>query len=254
MSDKTLTLNMSLNNFHLFISYIKELSLVDSSLIMVMDNEDFMLYSFVGSNLNDIHAFKSVITKTNEIFDNSNKISSKIIFILKDGKRFARNIQNFIDFDEDIKMKISYNDSDNNANYLSLTNSRLKIKEISGDPYTMSKEITKDDINFLTNKDNSLFDFEILESDFRKIKSMSNIDITNDILYLNIDKNELFLGENKWNLKICDIDKPNLTVSFPKKYFKNLKFKENTKMYLFENYVLISDDNSDLMIVLETSI
>lgn len=254
MTDKTLTMNMSLNNFNAFLFYIKELSLIDPVIVITISEEYVMLYSFVGKDINDIHAFKTVISKTNDLFNKTKDIDKKIVFIVKDGKKFARNIQNFIDFGEDIKFKLSYNEDDQNANYMDISNNKLRIKEISGDPILMSKEITKNDIDFLTNKSNSLFDFTINEMDFKKIKNMSNIDTTNDILYININKNELFIGENKWELKICNIEKPNLSVSFPKKYFKNIKFKDDTKIYLFENYILISDENSDLMIVLETSV
>ena len=80
------------------------------------------------------------------------------------------------------------------------------------------------------------------------------IETTNDILYINVIDGELFMAENKWELKICDMDKPNLSVSFPKKYFNTLSFKENSKIYLFENYILVSDNNSDLMIVLEMTV
>lgn len=254
MSDKTLLMNMSIDNFKQFLSYMKELSLINPTIILSINETNLMAYSFVGKDINDIHAFKTVVTNTNEIFDKKKPIDNKIIFIIKDAKKFVRNITNFIDFNEELKFKISYDESDNNANYLNISNSKLRLKEISGDPVLMSKEITKEDIDFLTNKENSLFDYVISEMDFKKIKRMSTIETTNDILYITIKNNELFMGENKWELKICDIDKPNLNVSFPKKYFNTLSFNENTRLYLFENYILVSDDNSDLMIVLETSV
>lgn len=254
MADKTLTMNMSIDNFKYFISFTKELSLIDPTIMMSISDDIIISYSFVGKDINDIHAFKTVISKTNEIFDKKKKIENKIIFIIKDSKKFVRNISNFIDFNEDLKFKISYDDQDNNANYIHISNSKLKLKEICGDPILMSKEITKEDIDFLTNKKTSLLNFELSEMEFRKIKRMSTIETTNDILYINVNNGELFMGENKWEMKICDMDKPNLSVSFPKKYFNTLAFKENIKIYLFENYILISDNNSDLMIVLEMTV
>jgi len=255
MADKTITIEAPINNFKHFISSMKELSLIDPTIIITLNNDSIMSYSFVGKDMNDIHAFKTVITDINNVFDKKNKkINDKIIIIIKDGKKFVRNMTNFLDFNEDLKFKISYDDEDFNANYIHISNSKLRLKEICGDPILMSKEITRDDIKFLTNKDNSLFNFDISETDFKKIKRMSTIETTNDILYITITNKELFIGENKWDLKICDIDKPNINVSFPKKYFNTLTFKDDSKIYLFENYILISDDNSDLMIVLEISV
>lgn len=254
MPDKTITLNIDKNKIKEFLSYIKELSSIDPTIIFNIQNDVTILYSFVGNDINDIHAFKTVVLDTNNLFNKNREIQNKIIFIIKDGKKFFRNIQNFIDYDEDIKIKISYNDEDSYSNYLNINNSKLRLKEISGDPVLMSKEITKGDIDYLTNKDKSIFNFNISEVDFKKIKNMSNIDTTNDILNIMINNNELFIGENKWEIKICDIDKSNLNISFPKKYFKNLKFTDNTKIYVYENYILVSDDNTDLMIVLETTV
>jgi len=253
MADKILNMSIPIENLHQFISYIKELSLIDPTIIISISENDFILYSFVGNNINDIHAFKTVISNINDIFNKDNDIENKIIFIIKNGKTFVRNLSNFMDYNEEIKIKISYDINDLNANYLQMNNSKLKIREISGDPILMSKEITKKDIDFLINKNNSLFDFTISELDFRKIKRMSATSTT-DILSIIINNNSLSIGDNKWELKICDIDKPNINVSFPKKYFNKLTFKDNSKLYLFENYILISDDNSDLMIVLETSV
>lgn len=253
MAEKTITFKLSLENLNTYISYIRELSLIDNTIIMLINNENLILYSFVGSNLNDIHAFKDVLVNTNNILVHNKEIEDKIIFIIKDSKKFVRNLQNFVDFNEDIKMIISYN-NDNYSNYLKISNSKLNIKEISGDPILIGKEITKQDIEHLTNKDQSLFNFTLSEIDYKKIKNLSNIDTINDILYINILDNELFIGENKWELKICNINISPISISFPKKYFKNLRFINNIEIYVFETYILISDNNSDLMIVLETSV
>ncbi len=74
------------------------------------------------------------------------------VFIIKDSKKFVRNISNFTDFNEDLVFKVSYDDQDNNANYVHISNSKLKLKEICGELMKMSKEITKVDRDFLTNK------------------------------------------------------------------------------------------------------
>jgi hypothetical protein len=245
---------MSIVQFTSFIEYIKELFSIDPSIVMKINNDNIILYSFVGNGLNDIHAFRSVIIKTEDSINKKREIDDEIVFIIKDGKKFVRNLVNFVDYDEIIKIRLSFNDNDSYANYMHISNSKLKLKEISGDPGVVSKQISKKDIEFLTNKTNALFNFTISEMDFNKIRRMSLIETTNDVLYINVDNNELLMGETKWDLKICEVDKPNLNISFPKKYFNTLKFKENTKIYVFENYIMISDENSDLMIVLETSV
>lgn len=220
---------------------------------MNIDNNNTIMYSFVGNDINDIHAFKSIVVNTNELFDKKKDINGVINFIISDGKKFTRNISNFIDFNENINMKISVNDN-GTSNYIHFINSKLRIKEIGGDPMVISSQISKSDIDHLTNKSNSIFKFDLSETEFSKIKKMSLIELTNDVLYINIRDKKLFMGENKWELMISDIDKSDISVSFPKKYFNTLRFKDNVSVYVFENYILISDTNTDLMIVLEISI
>jgi len=252
--DKNLTFSIDIGQFSNFISYMKELYSIDNSIVFKLNNNDVILYSFVGKDLSDIHAFRSIVMKPEELFSKTKEFENDIIIIIKDGKKFTRNINNFVDYGEEIKFKISYNNDDNYSNYIHLSNSKLRIKEICGDPLMVSKQIGKDDIDTLTNKKNSLFDFDITKHDFDKIKRLSLIELNNDVLYINVNNKELSIGETKWDLKISDIDKPNLNISFPKKYFNTLQFKENTKIYVFETYIMISDENSDLMIVLETSV
>ena len=63
MPDKTLTLTIEIDKFFLFLSYIKELSLIDPTIILTLDSENLMIYSFVGKDINDVHAFKTPNSK-----------------------------------------------------------------------------------------------------------------------------------------------------------------------------------------------
>jgi hypothetical protein len=254
MTDKIISLTSNIEQFKKFITVIKELSLINSTIIIILNDINIIFYSFVGKDINDIHAFKTVTLNTNDIFYKKRTIDKNISIVIKDGKKFNRNAQNFIDLNNDIKLKISFDESDMNANYIHLINDILKIKEICGDPLMMSKEITKDDIDYLTNKKKSLFNFKLNKENFKKIKRLSTIDIINDILSIKVYNNDVFIGDNKWDLKIDNINYDNIIVSFPKKYFNSITFDDDSIVYLFENYILVSDNISDLMIVLETTV
>ncbi len=252
MADKVLSFTMNKKQFDIFTDCVKELYSIDNTITIVFKNDITVLYSFVGKDMNDIHAFKCTILKTDELLNKSIDIED-ILLILKDGKKFLRNIVNFNDdFKKELNIKISTN-NDNVANYIHLSSDRLKLKEISGDPSLIDKQITKEDIEHLINKKSSLFNFDITESDLIKIKKLSLIETINDVLYINISNNNILIGETKWELKVGEINKPNLNISFPKKYFNTLK-SQSTKIYVFETYILVSDENTDLMIVLETTI
>jgi len=252
MENKSLTYTTDNDKFKIFTGHIKDLSIIDPIIIIIFEKDYILMYSFVGKDLNNIHSFKSIILKPDELFIKY-KVEEKITLIIKDGKRFLKNILNFNDYDEELKFRISYDASDMYINYIQISNSKLKIKEISGDPLVISKNTTIEDIKHLTNTNNSLLNFEIKRDEFKKIKRMSLIDINNDILELTINENNLFIGESKWELLICELKYNNLNVSFPKKYFNTLSATSNevNKFYLFENYLLVSNSTSNLMIVLE---
>jgi hypothetical protein len=256
VENKLITYSTNIENFKKFIKNIKDLSTIDPTIIIVFNKSYILMYSFVGKNLNNIHSFKSIVSTPDNIFSNYKEIDSNITLIIKDGKRFLKNIINFVDYDEELKFKISFDTSDYIINYIQIFNSKLKMKEISGDPILISKNITLDDINQLTNIDNSLLEFEISNEELKRIKKLSMIDLNNDILELRIHNNEIFIGETKWELLINKKEYKNLNVSFPKRYFNTLSSTSDdiNKFYLFENYILISNNNSNLMIILEMTI
>jgi len=246
---------MTTDQLATFLKKVKDLVAIDSRIILRIDNQSILMFSFVGESFKNIHAFKNYIFDREEIMGVKKEITDPIIFISKDGKKLYRTLNNLIDYEEEIKGKISINDEDY-VNYFSFNNDRMDIKIIGSDPISIGKEIGIDDVNYLMNTENSLFNFELGAQDFAKIKKMGLIENEpNSVLYLNIDNKKLSIGETKWHLNICEIEDIDDTMMiFPKKYFNTINPLEVIKIYVFETFILCKYDDYNLMILMETSI
>ena len=119
----------------------------------------------------------------------------------------------------------------------------------------MNTTIDIEKINKTLNKDNIDFKFILDKVSYAKIKKIMAVDTENDILTLNIIDNNLTIGENSWDLKICEIEHENLTITFPKKYFKSITFtEEEINIYVFDTFLLVDNQNTNLLIALELTV
>ena len=72
---------------------------------------------------------------------------------------------------------------------------------------------------------------------------------------LNIVDNKLTIGEGSWELEMCEIQHDDLTITFPKKYFKSITFtEEEINVYVFDTFLLVDNKNTNLLIALEMTV
>lgn len=234
---------------------IKDLTAINTKIVMRIEQSNVLLLSFVGESFKTIHAFKSYVFPIEEIMNiKKGDLSEPIIFIINDGKKLYKTIENFLDYKEDIKCKMSIDD-ENYVNYVEFDNSKLDIKVIGGDPVSLGSAISIDDINHLMDIDKSSFHFRLNRLDFTKIKKMGSIDNEpKGVFYININNKMLSIGETKWHLNIDEIDWEDTTMSFPKSYFNTINPRDFIDIYAFEDFILCKYDDYNLMIVLEITI
>lgn len=256
MADKTNTFSfkMTVEQLTELLKKIKDLTTIDNRIIMSVDSNNILLFSFVGETFKNIHAFKNYIYETEKIFTIKDEIKESIFLIVKDGKKFYKKLENLVDYDKEIKGKISFNE-DNFVNFISFDNDKLPIKIIGSDPIAIGKDISIDDINQLMDTDNSLFNFDLTKIDFQKIKKMGLIENEpNSVLYINIENKKLTIGETLWQINVCEVDSENSTMAFPKKYFNTINSTDSILIYVFESFLLCKYDDYNLMILMETTI
>jgi len=253
MVDISYKFSMSINQLALFIEKIHDLLSIDDEVLIKVGKDKMLLYSIVGEKMN-VNAFKSFIYDTSEFFTFDDDIQKEIRFIITNGTKFESSLKNFLDYREDIKCEFFMND-DTYADNFKLKNSKLKFSINGGDLRAMNTSIDIEKINKTINKDNIDFKFMLDKNSYAKIKKMMAIDNENDILTLNVISKEIEIGENNWNLKICDIEHDDLSITFPKKYFKSITFTdEEINIYVFDTFLLVDNQNTNLLIALELTV
>lgn len=253
MPDVSYKFTMSISQLNFFLDKIHDLLSIDDEILFKINNEDTLLYSTVGEKTN-INAFKSFIFKTQDIFSFDNNILNEIRFIVTNGGKFENSLKSYLDYNEDINCEFFLNDNTYVDNF-KLKNSKLKMSIIGGDHRAINTTIDIEKINKRINKDNIDFKFILDKVSFDKIKKLMTIDLENDILTLNIYDKKLTIGENKWNLNICDIEHDDLSITFPKKYFKSITFTEkDIIIYVFDTFIFIDNKNTSLLIALELTV
>lgn len=254
----TLTYKMTLDNLRVFLEKIKDLTKLDNTIILNFSNSEVLLFSVVGKNLDNVHAFKSHILLTKDLFSvNKNTLDDDVRYILSDAKRFVTSMMVYHKYmveqniDEDIELKLYYNEDF--CERLLIKNSKSKEEIPGGKPNNHTHRLSLDDIEDVMDTSTSDFSFELNSIDFSYIKSKTNIEKDNDILTMNIEDNKLSIGENRWEHYICDVDGDDLNISFPKKYFKCINYDKDDVMriHITDTLLLIVGETTNLLITIE---
>jgi len=260
ISTSTITYKISLDTLELFLSKITDLTKLDNTVVMNFNDTDILLYSVVGKNLDNIHAFKSHVLKTKDIFNTKDKLDRDVPFILTDSKRFTASILFFHKYmkaqgiDEELEFKLYYNEDF--CEKLLIKNSKSKEETPGGKPNYHTHRLSVEDIDGVMDTTLSDYSFILNQEDFKYIKAKTGIEKDNEVLFLNILDGKLSIGENRWDHNICDIEYDDVTISFPKKYFKCINYDkdENMTIYSTERYLLIVGGNTNLLISIELSV
>ncbi len=253
--NKNITFTTSIEQLTNLLKKIKDLTTINQRVVMRIESSNILLFSFVGDSFKNIHAFKNYVFPISEVMTiKKGEIEEPIFFITRDGKKLYKILENFLIYKEIVNCKISVND-ENYVNYIGFDNKKLNEKIIGSDPIAIGSEISTDDINFLMDIDKSEFNFRLNRTDFLQIKKRGLIENeAKSVLYINIVNKMLSIGETKWHLNITEVDRDDITLSFPKSYFNTINPKDFIDIYVFEEFILCKYDDYNLMILMETTI
>lgn len=254
MAAEYITFKISPENLTLLLSKIKDLTKIDSRIILKFEPTNLLMFSFVGDSFKNIHAFKNYVFNIDDVMKLKEPIEKTMVFIVKDGKKLYRTLENIVDYNKEIIGKIHFND-ENYVNFIHLKNEKMDIKVFGTDPIAIGKEISIEDINYLMDIENSIFNFRVEKYDFDKIRKTGLIENELDsVLYIYLKDKKLSIGETKWSINICDVENDNLTLALPKKYFNTINPSTFIDIYVFDGFILCKYDECNLMIILETGI
>lgn len=257
--NRTIIFTSTVGQISNFIKKIKDLTSIDSRIVMRIESANILIFSFVGENFKNIHAFKNYIFPTNQVMNiKKGEIEEPVFFVSRDGKKLCRTLDNLLGYDQDIKCKISINE-DNYVNLMTFENDRLNIKVLGSDVFSIGAQISIEDVLYLYNIDNAIFNFRVNKQDFTQIKRMgviNNEEKKKSPLYITVNNKILSIGEGetKWHLNIASVDADDTIMSFPKAYFNTISPNDFIDVYVFEEFLLCKYDDFNLMILLETTI
>ena len=247
--------SMSIPQLNFLLDKIHDLITIDDEILLKINQNNLLLYAIVGEKSN-VNAFKSFIFKTDEIFTFDEPLVNELRFIITNGSKFESTLKNYLDFNTELECEFFMNDNTYSDN-LKLKNSKLKLSVGGGDPRGMNTTIDVEKIKTTMNKDNIDFKFVLDKGSYAKIKKIASLvkDEDCDILTLTISENKLSIGEGYWDIQICEVKHENLSITFPKKYFKSINFtEEEINIYVFDTFLLVDNQNTNLLIALELTV
>lgn len=257
-----LSFNISNESITKLIDTLKDLSRLNDKVLLKIDKKNTLIYSLVG-NGNSVNAFKNFIFKTEDIFNGIGEFDDTINYIVRSAKLMCRTLQIISSFDATITGTIYFDKLGDlvfsDRLYLK-AGTKLRQNFYGGDPTAMNMNITVDNIKKIANIKDSNFDFNLSADDFDKIKKLASSDEISNVFYLNtniIDGiNTVSIGEGVWDISVSETESTQeISLAFPKKYFKTINIVNGfAKIYVFDNSILITTDNSNLLISIEIGV
>jgi hypothetical protein len=237
-----------------FISRLEELTKIEDTIKLKIDSENILMYSILGGNI--MLAFKNYLLDTDEFLTN-NDFDFTLDVIIANAKKFVKNL-NFLTSSEKVTIEFSYkesNDDDSimNARSIQVVGGKLKVNWLAGEHYDL-RDINKESLKKNLNLKNRKWFFQISKSDFSDVKKLSSIN-SDRIINISIDSGRVIFSEKAaWELEINSIDDDrNSNLMLNKRFLSCINDENDVEFSIFENFMLIQEERSNLMLSFEQS-
>jgi hypothetical protein len=237
-----------------FTSKLEDLCKIDDTIKLKIDQNDVLMYSMMGGSV--LLAFKNYVIKTEDLFQNSD-FDYKLDIVIPNCKKFVKNLS-FLSTDNDINFDINFKESpDDEELYLArsfqITSGKFKVNWLGGEQYEM-RDIDKVSLNQRLDLRNKKWSFSINNKDFLDIKKLSTIN-SERILNISVIKGEVTISEKSaWELEIDKIeDDRNTNLILNKRFLTCINDTPIIDINIFDTFMLIKDDSSNLMLSFEQS-
>lgn len=252
MSDK-IKFNIVNENFPNFIEKLKDLTTIDDTIKLKIDNDNILMYSTLGSSV--MLAFKNYTLNTRDYFSYKEDLDYTYDVVLSNCGKLVKNLD-FLQNESKITMEISCKESTDDkelmiARSFKITGGKLKVNWPAGERYEM-RDINKNVLNQRLNLKNRKWSFILTNSQFSDVKKLSNIN-SDKIIHINVSNGKVILSEqSSWELEIGEIETKSGSFIFNKRFFKCINDKpDEIEFNLFDTFILIKDANSNLMLSYE---
>lgn len=252
MSNK-IKFNIKPERFSEFIDKLEDLSKIEDTIKIKIDTDHILIYSMLGGNV--MLAFKNYLLPTKDFLETSSEFESTIDMILPNSKKFVKNL-NFIKESPKVTLEINYKpsaDDDNlwNARSLQVVGGKLKVNWITGEHYEM-RDINKNILKQRLDLKNRKWSFSVSKSDFSDVKKLSNINSDRIINITVLNGSVLFSEKAAWELEIDKLEQErNSNLILNKKFLGCINDDTDVEFNIFDSFMLIKDDSSNLMLSFE---
>lgn len=246
-----LSFNLKLDKFDHFIQMVDDLSKISDIIKIKIDKDDILMYSMVGDSA--ILAFKSFLINTDQYFDLEEV--DQLDLIVPGSKKFVKSLS-LIKKSDKIKIDITYRRNDdgiNIARFFEIKNGKFKLSQSCGEESEI-RNIPKEALEQKLSLKNKKWSFSISKENFDDIRKLSNINSENKILSISVDGDgKVLLSEvSSWELEVDEVTVSNKNLMINKSYLSNIDNKSDISFHIFESFILIKDDISNLMVSFET--
>ncbi len=256
MSGTKITLKLDTKNFSDFTDKLQDLTNISDTLKIKIDKEYILAYSMI-SNDTSVLCLKNFLLKTDEYINNFD-YEETFDYVIVSASKFVKNIK-FFNTDSPINLELNYKQSNEDESIMHVRsarflNDKLKISSVGGE-LSKIRDINKNKLDTILNVKNSKWGFKIEKSDFSNIKKLSNINSEDKILNVVVTDGKVSIMEDyKWELDIDQLkDNKNTKITFNKKYLSNINGERDyINFNIFETFILVRDENSNLMLSFET--
>jgi len=252
MSDK-IKLVIKNDMFGDLINKLSDLTSIDDTIKLKIDNENILIYSMLGGNV--MLAFKNFLIKTNDYFEIKDELEYSYDVIIANCGKFIKNLE-FLKTQPKITMTLSCKESQEDetvmcARTIQVVGGKLKVNWLAAERYEM-RDINKDILFEKLNLKNRNWSFVISKQDFSDVKKLSSIN-SEKIISIDVINGEIILSEKAaWELKIGETEKKSVNLIFNKRFFKCIDGdRDEIEFSMFENFILIKDNYSNLMLSYE---
>ena len=237
-----------------FISKLDDLTQIEDSIKLKIDSENILIYSMMGGNV--MLAFKNYLVQTSDYLETADEFDFALDVIIANAKKFVKNLQ-FLTQSEKIGLDITYkasqdDDSVMNARSIVVTGGKLKVNWLAAEHYEM-RDINKQALKQRLDLKSRKWSFKISKSEFTDIKKLSSIN-SERIIHITVSGTKVSLSERAaWELEIDSLEiERNANLMLNKKFLSCINNeKEHIEFSIFDNFMLIKDDNSNLMLSFE---
>lgn len=237
----------------LFIDKLDDLSKIHDTIKLKIDSEYILMYSMLGGSV--LLAFKSFLINTTDLLDR-NDFEYKIDLIIPNSKKFVKNLQ-FLREIDNVSLDIQYKESPDDENLylarsLQIVSGKFKVNWLGGESYDV-RDIDRVMLEQRLDLKHKKWSFKIGSIDFNDIKKLSNIN-SERILNISIQDGTVTVSEKSaWELEIDKVeDDRNSNLILNKRFLNCINERsEGVYIHIFDTFMLIKDENSNLMLSFE---